>query len=132
MKKKYTFIPFILFFFISSYGQEKHRPNKQMINSFITEVYGTINPQSQLYKNLDNLLTNRVTFVQQKEEKDEKFEKLKTIPLFNKYNASLQRDVAFTPSTFNILKYNLEFYAQYTKVYRFNSNWLLIITSQNN
>ena len=62
------------------------------------------------------------------DEKIEKYQKLSSIQLFNKYNESLKRDLEFNIETFNVLKYDLNFFSSHRKVYRIdNTDWLIII-----
>lgn len=120
---------FFLSYFLLSFSQETHKLNANLKNQFIEEVYGQLDTNSQLYKNLDNLLTNRVEFKKSPQVKDDKdYENIADFSLFNKYNTNLKRDKKLQPENFNVLKYNLTFYSPYTKVYRFEkSDWLIII-----
>jgi len=127
MKRKFFVFLFFMGFFVM-FSQEKYKPNLELKNQFISEVYGVLNTDSQLYKNLDNLLTNRIEFVKDKDVDDKYFENISDFPLFNKYNVSLKRDKKLNPENFNVLKYNLTFYSTQTQVYRFrSSDWLIII-----
>ena len=100
-----------------------------MEQQFIGEVFGTnITKESQHFKNLLILLRERVEFKNQPFEKIEKYQKLSSIQLFNKYNQFLTRDLEFNIETFNVLKYDLNFFSSHRKVYRIdNTDWLIII-----
>lgn len=123
---------FLLFLvFSTGTAQEKIKPNLNLKNQFIKEVYGELDQNSQLSKNLNILLEERIEFLNQETQSDEKYPNLSEFPLFNKYNASLTRDVVFDSEKFNPLKYNLNFYSHFPKKYRIDSNWLLVIYPQN-
>jgi hypothetical protein len=108
----------------------EQKPNQTKEREFILEVYGEqLDKSSQHYKNLVDLLRNRIVFVKQSQEANEKYEKLSNMQLFNKHNNSLIKDDSFSQN-FNPLKYNLVFYAKTTKVYRIDSDWLLVINPQ--
>lgn len=131
MKKSLLILLLIVGFI--GFSQEKYKPNSFETDNFIEDVYGKLDKNSQLYKNLKDLLLNRVEFKISPKIKGEKdYENIADFPLFNKYNSNLKRDSELNPDTFNPIKYNLTFYHHYTKVYRFeNSDWLLIIYPQN-
>ncbi len=130
MKIKESIFLFFLFCFTISYGQVEQKPNQTKEREFIVEVYGEqLDKSSQHYKNLVDLLRNRIVFVKQSQEANEKYEKLSNMQLFNKHNKSLIKDDSFSQN-FNPLKYNLVFYAKTTKVYRIDSDWLLVINPQ--
>ena len=132
MKKKLLIILFLSAGIMVN-AQESFKSNKTKTESYISEVYGTINKNAQLYKNLVDLLSNRVEFQKSPKVQGEKdYPNTSDFPLFNKNNPSLQRDIDINPESFNILKYNLNFYYSTTQIYRFeNTDWLLIINPQN-
>lgn len=140
MKIKLLYL-FLIVFSLASNAQDKSKndltlslkSNDKLESKFINEVFGNhITIDSQQYKNLVELLQNRVSFTKSEITKDEKYTKLSEIKLFNKYNALLKRDETFESSTFNILKYDLNFYSSYPKVYRFdNSDWIIVIQPTN-
>lgn len=132
MKIRMITVLLLFFTFNLAFSQEEYKSNSNLESVFITEVYGSsIDKNSQLYKNLQVLLRERIIFIQHQEEQFEKYQKLTDIPLFNKYNSSLVRDVAFDKETFNVLKYNLTFYSNFPKIYRVDSNWLVKVEPQN-
>ncbi len=101
----------------------------------IEEVYGPTN--GEFFKNnpdliqfFNNLLENRIHYSHSPIEPNEKYEKLTNIPLNNKYNPNIQRDVVFDPNTFNPLKYQLNFYSRFTQIYRIDNENLLMINPQ--
>lgn len=101
----------------------------------LTDVYGetlhkNVLDNPQRLKSIKNILRNRVEILKMSHyPKDYKL--LSKVPLFDKYNSSLKREV-FSKSTFNPLKYNFDFYAKQTQVFRVdNTNFYIIIKSQN-
>lgn len=129
MRNLLLLLSFLMFSFASA--QEKIKPNLSLKNQFIKEVYGELDQNSQLSKNLNILLTERIEYLNQKWQSEEKYPNLSEFDLFNKYNSSLIRDVEFNADTFNPIKYNLNFYSHYPKIYRIDNNWLLVIHPQN-
>lgn len=105
--------------------------------SFIKEVYKSsakaiVFDDNQFLKDIKHLLRNRVVIYEDNNPKTQKKAKLLSeIELFNTYNKNLQRDKTFNPSTFNPLKYKLDFFAKGTYVYRVDdTNYFIQITSQ--
>lgn len=129
MKFKKLIVVLSVLLFNTSFSQTTAKSNPDMEQRFIEEVFGTnITKDSQHYKNLLILLRERVLFSNVSLEQNEKFPKLSQQPLFNKYNTEITRDINFDQSSFNILKYDLNFFSPYTKVYRIdNTDWLIII-----
>lgn len=108
-----------------------------MLNHNISEVYGEENFQVIIedearYNFFKKLLDFRIEYVEENYSMDEKFPKLSSVPILNKYNPSLSRDAFFDPSTFNPLKYDMNFSSQTTQVYRIdNTPFLIVIKPQN-
>lgn len=129
MKFKKLIVVLSILLFNTSFSQTTAKSNPDLEQQFIEEVFGTnIAKDSQHYKNLLILLRERVEFKNQSFEKIEKYQKLSSIQLFNKYNESLERDLEFDFKTFNVLKYDLNFFSSHRKVYRIdNTDWLIII-----
>ncbi|TJY37256.1 hypothetical protein [Pontimicrobium aquaticum] len=100
----------------------------------LTEVYGehlkmNILDNPQRLKSIKNILRNRVKIVDLSSFKKD-YKLLSQVPLFNKYNSSLKREL-FDKATFNPLKYSFDFYAKQTQVFRVdNTNYYIIIKSQ--
>lgn len=126
--KKLIFVLSILLF-NTTFSQTTAKSNPNLEQQFIEEVFGaTITKDSQHYKNLQILLRERVEFKNQPFDQTEKYKKLSNLPLFNKYNQFLTRDLEFNIETFNVLKYDLNFFSSHRKVYRIdNTDWLIII-----
>lgn len=88
--------------------------------------FKTIDPDRITY--FKNVVQNRVSLVFEKNSKSDKYPKLSSIPLFNKYNPTLSRDEKFDATTFNILKYKISFFSNDPQVIRIdNSDYLIII-----
>jgi hypothetical protein len=102
----------------------------------IEEVYGPIN--GEFFRNNPDLipfftylLENRVQYLNSPLESNEKYEKLANIPLNNKYNTNLKRDIVFDAVHFNPLKYQLNFYSRFTQIYRIDNQTLIVINPSN-
>lgn len=129
MKFKKLIVVLSILLFNTAYSQTTAKSNPDLEQQFIGEVFGAnIAKDSQHYKNLLILLRERVLFSNVALDQSEKFPKLSQQPLFNKYNGEIKRDVNFDQSSFNVLKYDLNFFSPHTKVYRIdNTDWLIII-----
>ena len=94
-----------------------------------TDEYFTANPG--VLSAYNDLLLNRVSIIVSPVVGDDKYPKISSIPLLNKYNPNLKRDITFDPLTFNVLKYSLNFFTNTTSVYRIdNTDYLIIIKGQ--
>jgi hypothetical protein len=107
----------------------------QQINEKIQEVYGAF-AQQEVYNNptrlsyITDVIVNRVKIVESPVTND-KYPKLSSIPLLNKYNSALTYDAVFNPDAFNPIKYNFNFYTNANMVYRVdNTNYIIIIEPQ--
>jgi len=95
------------------------------------DKYVLSNPQR--LKNFKHLLRNRIEIKEMPRliQHSEKYSLLSEVGLFNSYNKALKADSSFNLNTFNVLKYNLEFYSNGTKIYRIdNTNYFIVIKSQ--
>ncbi|KIX22382.1 hypothetical protein SY27_00545 [Flavobacterium sp. 316] len=132
--KKYLVFIFILS--LSAMAQEKIYYKDYFNQEMLKEVYAN-HYESEYLNNIHrkksvNKLIERIQFVQTPKEKDEKIVWLSSVPLFNKFNKSLKRDSSFDINTFNIFKYNLDFFTSGTVVYRIDgTDWKIVINSQN-
>ncbi len=111
--------------------------NAQQVNAKIQEVYGNktqelvVNDQERLAF-LTDLVENRINVIESPLTLNDKYTKLSTAALVNKYNNSLTRDVSYDPNTFNPLKYDLNFSSKKAEIYRIdNTNYLIVIQPQN-
>lgn len=97
---------------------EVYRDNKQLLSEARVNA-------------LMYLLDERVEIKEEAFVADEKHQLLSTVPLFNKYNADLTRDTTVNMSTFNVLKYNMDFFGVRSVSYRMdNTNFVIIIHQQ--
>lgn len=132
MMKK-ILIPILSFLFILTCTSQLHA---QQIDNRIREIfanktdeYFTANPG--ILDVYNDLLQNRINLIVSPIVGDDKYPKLSEVPLLNKYNPDLKRDVVFDPLTFNVLKYSLNFFTNTTSVYRIdNTDYLIIIRGQ--
>jgi hypothetical protein len=110
--------------------------NAQEIDKRIVEVYG--NHLEHILKNdperlikLNDLLENRVSIITSQKSGNDKYPKLSSVALLNKYNPDLIRDDVFDASTFNVLKYDLNFFTNTSSIYRIdNTDFLIVIKAQ--
>jgi len=108
----------------------------QQVNSKIQEVYGDIT--QQIVQNeperiiaLNDLLDNRIKIVVSPVVGEDKYTKLSSVELLNKYNPNLKRDEGFDPNNFNALKYNMNFFNSQALVYRVdNTDYIIVIKPQ--
>lgn len=107
------------------------KSNPSLEDEFITLVFGNnVMKGSQHHKNLIDLLQNRIEFTKltKSSNSDKDYPNIDQVPLFNKYNNSITRDTTFDEKTFNVLKYDLNFFSKFTKIYRVNNtDWVIII-----
>lgn len=106
------------------------------VNPKIIEVFAD-KTQELVVNNSDRLalyndyLENRVKVIESPKSGDDKYAKLSTIPLMNKYNPNLTRDVVFDPTNFNALKYALDILPKSPMIYRVdNTDYLIVIQPQ--
>ena len=106
------------------------------VNPKIIEVFAD-KTQELILDNPDRLalyndfLENRVKVIESQKSGDDKFIKLSSVSLMNKYNATLTRDLVFDPNNFNPLKYALDILPKTTMIYRVdNTNYLIVIQPQ--
>jgi len=108
----------------------------QQVNSKIQEVYG--DKTQQIVQNeperiiaLNDLLDNRIKIVVSPVVGEDKYTKLSSVELLNKYNPNLKRDEGFDPNNFNALKYNMNFFNSQAVVYRVdNTDYIIVIKPQ--
>lgn len=131
---KTTFYPFltVLFFvFLNT-----NISTAQETNAKIQEVYGdktqelVINDPERL-SFLTDLLENRIKVIELPANGKKSYTKLSAIPLVNKYNVAIKRDLVFDPNNFNPLKYDLIFSSKKTEIYQIdNTNYFIVIQPQ--
>ncbi len=110
--------------------------HSQDINPKIVEVYGEklqeiLKNDPERIKIFNDLLENRIKIVKSPIVGEDKYVKLSSIPLSNKYNPNLKRDVVFDPNNFNPLKYNMDFFTSIVQAYRVdNTDYIIVIEKQ--
>lgn len=108
----------------------------QQINPKIQELLGDktqeiVQNDPERIKVLTDLLENRIKITESPIVGEDKYIKLSTMPLANKYNPAMQRDIVFDLAAFNPLKYNLNFFSSKSEIYRIdNTDYLIVITPQ--
>lgn len=109
----------------------------QEINAKVLEVYADKAQQMAAQnpdwlKTLNDFVDNRVKFkTVPRDAVNDKYIKLSTVALVNKYNPGLQRDAVVDPATFNPLKYDFIFSAKTRIVYRVdNTDNVIVIEPQ--
>ena len=120
------------------YKDNVKAPLSAQEQSFIKEVYADkfeayVLNRPQKLKDLKNLLRNRLVIKEMPElvGNTEKYKTLTEAGLFNSYNSALTFDTTYNKNTFNVLKYNLEFFGRGSRVYRINNtNFFIVILSQ--
>jgi len=107
------------------------------VDNFINEVYGDqaqklVFSNQQRYQTLKKLIVDRMQIVKQADLQGKNYTKLSEVGMLTMYNKNLKHDSFFNKSTFNPLKYNLEFFdISGIRVYRIdNTEYLLIIQPQ--
>lgn len=129
--KKYLFVIGLIFFNLILLSAQHHNAQQQ-----IEEVYGSktssfFQTNPDLWPFFEKLLNERIAYIQEPISFNEKYTKLSEVPLNNKYNPGLTRDGAFNIESFNPLKYQMNFYAKTTMVYRIdNTDYLIVINPQ--
>lgn len=127
-------ISFVFLFLASMmfYGASAQVDTTAVIDPRIQEVYRDnmklLASDPWRVKALERLLAERIEIIEVAPSADEKDVKLSTMPLFNKYNRNLRRDEAFDINNFNVLKYDLNFFANFRISYRIdNTNYIIKI-----
>lgn len=136
LHKSLVYTAFCFFsIFVSAQSNELIGIPEENIQAYIQEVYqeGDIpfNVSSpNRYRQLNTLLSERVFFMES-EAVIAKALNVNDVELFNKYNATIQRDTQFNLETFNPLKYDLPFWTVSNSLYRLgNSSYYLVIKGQ--
>lgn len=147
---------FVILFSLNSFNAEaqstkkqaltvvKYRDNvKAPLNSnelrMLREAYADklndfVLSKPQRLKDFKNLLRNRIVIKKITSITDaSKYKTISQAGLFDSYNKSLTVDTGYNPSTFNPLKYNLQFFGRGSAMYRIdNTDFFIIIKSQHN
>ena len=127
----YPILTLLFIAFISS-----NTASAQQVNAKIQEVYGDKTQEiaqndPERIKVLNDLLDNRIKIVESPIVGTDKYTKLSTVPLQNKYNPAITRDLTFDPNNFNPLKYSMNFFTSEVQIYRVdNTDYLIVIQQQ--
>lgn len=126
MKTKKLIYSLLFFFFAFTTVNAQNEDNK------IAEVYGELNgsffkENAELYKAFISLLKNRIHINEEMYSVNEKYEKISSKPLLNKYNKEIKHVPFNNKDDFNPLKYQLDFFSKQTKVYRIDDTNLIIV-----
>lgn len=110
--------------------------NRQEKRNF-EQVYGRnatyVMQRPSLLKNLKDLVRNRVEVIELAPEKANgaayyrNATDLSTVKLYDVFNANLQHDVQYSPKTFNILKYEINFYPEQRTYYKLGNYYITIL-----
>lgn len=130
MKSIFAFILFFVFFNINKSFAQQINPKIQAIYGSKMLEFAQNNPEH--LARLNDLLDNRIKVIESPATTaEDKYIKLSSVELLNKYNPDLKRDLVYDPNTFNPLKYNLNFFSNSAVVYRIdNTDFLIVITPQ--
>lgn len=104
----------------------------------IQELFGnelayfkSIDPQRITF--FKNVVQNRVSLLKENNTTNDKYPKLSSIVLFDKYNSNIKHEAVFDASTFNVIKYKINFFSNETQVIRIdNTDYLLVISPNKN
>lgn len=110
--------------------------SQNIVQNNIHEVYGELNDDffksnNELYTSFIKLLTDRIKIVEELYDQNEKYVKISSLTLSNKYNSSISHENFKSVSEFNPLRYQMDFFSKLTKVYRIdNTNLIIVIDPQ--
>lgn len=129
MKSIFSFILFVVFFNINKSSAQNFNPKIQAVYGDKMQEFAQNNPEH--IARLNDLLDNRIKVIESPASAEDKYIKLSSVEILNKYNPDLKRDLDYDPITFNPLKYNLDFFSNSPVVYRIdNTDLLIVITPQ--
>lgn len=136
MKNIYFFVVLCLSALPAFSQSQRQETQSSSVDPRIVEVFGdqlqqlVLNDPQRL-KDLNDILNKRAVLMTEPYSAKEKYPNLDNAPLFNNYNPALVRDTAFDRSTFNVLKYNLQFFTPIEMVYRIGkTDTILVIYPQ--
>lgn len=120
---------FIVFLNFNKSFAQQFNPKIQAVYGDKMQEFAQNNPEH--LARLNDLLDNRIKVIESPSTAEDKYIKLSSVELLNKYNPDLKRDLVYDPITFNPLKYNLNFFSNSPVVYRIdNTDFLIVITPQ--
>jgi len=117
--------------------RDSYKFKEHQVDNFIKEVYGDqaqklVFSNQKRYQTLRKLIVERMQIVRQADVRGKKYPKITNGGMLTMYNKNLKHEGFTSKSTFNPLKYNLEFFdINRLRVYRIdNTEYLLIIQPQ--
>lgn len=133
MKKLLLSLILTQFIVFSGHSQITKEKSTAYIKEFFGDKYNVfVNEQPQRIASYLNLLTERIEFKKISNSKGEKYIKISELELFNKFNPNIRRDSSYDISTFNPLKYSMQFFNLKTNIYRLEgTEWVIIVKAQN-
>ena len=129
---KHFSLGLLLLLAISLLSFEKAPYSKTHVEIFIREVFAdqadtlVLNSPSNRYNIIVDFL-QRFEIVSMPEYAEKEFALLSSVPLMNKYNPGLRRDIVVDVVTFNPLKYQFPFYSKSKEIFRIDGTNLLIV-----
>lgn len=128
--KQLLFILVLSFYSLNICSQTTIDAKIQEVYASKAQEFASQNPD--WLKIMNDFIQNRVKITRVAfDPLHDKYVKLSEVKLVNKYNPSLQRDVAFDPVSFNPLKYDFIVSAKTTQVYRVdNTDYVIVIEPQ--
>lgn len=125
------FIFFLCFNFPLLAQNNKGKYNEIQVENFIKEVFNekanelVFNSNSKRLELITNFL-NRIEIIERTDLKNKDIPLLSTIPLNNKYNINIKRDVFIDKNTFNPLKYKFNMNSNEMLLYRIDNSDFII------
>lgn len=122
---------------IAQNGYEVHKPNPDKYDQFIEEVYGEyadelVFSKPLRYKSIKKILNERVKFIEySKPPGQNHFTNITEVGMFDQYNP-VSEDLVIDPTSFNILKYDIDFYELHEEqrfLFR-DTNFVIVILPQ--
>ena len=129
-------VVFFLIFSTVLYSQNNY--SNSQIKNFVEEVFcdesnNLVFNNDERYKTIKRFISNIDIQLRVDIDVNKKFDNYLDLPLNNKYNPILQRDIIYSStSSFNPLKYNAPMFPSKQKIYRLgNTQYLLFINPLN-
>lgn len=138
MKKQPTFFTllFVLAFTsLSAQDFQEKKHSDEFIKNCIIEIFQekanelVFNSNSMRYSLMSNFIKNNIVVEYRPEYQGKGFESTKSLPLNNKYNSTIQRDLSYQIGEFNPLKYAVSMSPNKKTLYRIaDSDYIMIIS----
>lgn len=106
---------------------------KALLKEVFAKNISFVTDKPNLLKNIKDLLRNRVQVMYipyEKAKGSKQFTQapdLSTIALYNAYNPALVHDTTYNEKTFNILKYQINFYPNEKEMYKLGNYYITIL-----